>query len=502
MNFKDHLKLSTLAPLVLVLIGAGVLIFSFFGRGPKTSRYRGLASEGQYFRVLSDFTCAGRRKVQSSITVDSSGFKTKTTNPLDCSEVESYLAPEDVLEVAYDGAHIGFGDALYEKMTGEPNLMETLPPGAELWCRPQSEQAPPMDIYAVQTLEGANLLFQRAEKAADGVLRVSPPVVKAVSRKLFGGRLSYETDRTSLEAQLTSNAGQGKISGQLKAQLPDQFVDLNLICRTSLKHGFLCPIGYVEVPPLKNYLAQSVCISRVEVNSVAQRAQALSTCRAFGRGFDLARTEEWTAALKAVNHTGWNSGGAQEWTKDGKIEGNPNLGFRCVFHPQPEIGESILPMAYEPAGGQTDEVPLEVGLRFKISARSLAKAVRFFRTTADPSGYTVHLWNEKGEALATATSAGTANGASTGAGWQTVPLSEPVVLEAGRTYTVSYYAATGRVPFEPEGLKVDVTRGLSLTGLANGGVSISNGGFPSQASQNNYAVDLLIETVPSTPGSE
>ena len=70
-------------------------------------------------------------------------------------------------------------------------------------------------------------------------------------------------------------------------------------------------------------------------------------------------------------------------------------------------------------------------------------------------------------------------------------FAEPVVLEPGKIYVASYYAASGRVVVEPEGLKFDVSRGLSLTGLANGGVLISNGGFPSQQSANNYGVDVI-----------
>lgn len=497
MNLKIEIKPSTLIPVLLLLCGIGFAVFAFFNRAPKTTRYRGLALAGQYYRILPDFTCAGKRKVQSSITLSEEGFATKTTNPFDCTEVETFLAPEDVVDVAYDREHLGYGEGIYEKMPSEPNLMETLPKVSELWCRPQSEQAPPLDIYALSTLDSAELKIQRAEKLGDGTFRVAPSVVKSVTRKLLAGRLSYETEGIQLEAQLTSNAGHGKISGHFKGQLESelggssqQFIDANLVCRTSLRHGFLCPIGYVQVPPLKNYLAKDICISRVEFNKAQQRAQAMTACQKLGKGFDLVREEEWAAASKAVNHVGWNSGGAREWTKDGPAS-DPSLGqgemnFRCAFHPQPEGDETIFPLAYDPRGAESEPQPVEVGIRFKTATQSLARAIRFYRASVDAAGYTIHLWNEKGEVLATAT--GTGNGSP---GWQRVDFAEPVVLEPGKIYVASYYAASGRVVVEPEGLKFDVSRGLSLTGLANGGVLISNGGFPSQQSANNYGVDVI-----------
>jgi len=73
------------------------------------------------------------------------------------------------------------------------------------------------------------------------------------------------------------------------------------------------------------------------------------------------------------------------------------------------------------------------GSQFRVDAASVEiTAVQVFKHSGEPvAEHTVKLWDAGGTVLATAT-------ASLSTGWNEVPLSSPVALTNGSTYTVSY----------------------------------------------------------------
>src|SRR6266511_1525300 len=85
-----------------------------------------------------------------------------------------------------------------------------------------------------------------------------------------------------------------------------------------------------------------------------------------------------------------------------------------------------------------DGAAVELGLRFSSSAAGSVAALRFLKASGDTAVHTLSLWTSTGALLARATTSG-----ETDAGWQQVRLAEPVPIEPGQTYVVSYHSETG-----------------------------------------------------------
>jgi hypothetical protein len=78
-------------------------------------------------------------------------------------------------------------------------------------------------------------------------------------------------------------------------------------------------------------------------------------------------------------------------------------------------------------------------------------------------------------------------------GWQTLLFAEPVAIQPGVTYTVSYHTNVGYYSLTVGGFAEPVTRG-PLTVAAEGAVYRYGGGgeAPTTASTSNYWVDVVF----------
>ena len=86
----------------------------------------------------------------------------------------------------------------------------------------------------------------------------------------------------------------------------------------------------------------------------------------------------------------------------------------------------------------SDATGVEVGTRFTARADGVATGMRFWKNPDADGPHVGTLWTAQGERLARASFT-----QETGSGWQTAVFGGEVVLHAGQTYVVSYYAASG-----------------------------------------------------------
>ncbi len=149
-----------------------------------------------------------------------------------------------------------------------------------------------------------------------------------------------------------------------------------------------------------------------------------------------------------------------------------------------------------------DPNAVELGMKFSSDITGNVRGVRFFKAAANTGTHLGSLWTAGGELLAQATFAN-----ETATGWQTALFDEPVDIDAGTTYVVSYYAPHGHFSWTQSGFAGTGISHPPLRGVANG-VS-ANGvyaygetsSFPTEPAFNasNYYVDLLFDS-PLPPG--
>ncbi|MGI8693480.1 MAG: DUF4082 domain-containing protein [Geodermatophilaceae bacterium] len=154
-----------------------------------------------------------------------------------------------------------------------------------------------------------------------------------------------------------------------------------------------------------------------------------------------------------------------------------------------------------PDAGDTGTV--ELGMRFTPSVDATVTAVRFYKAAANTGTHTGSVWSPTGQLLGTGTF-----GAESAAGWQTLTLPTPVLVQAGVGYVVSYLTTSGHYSgdagyFATTGAgKPPVTAPASAEGAGNG-LYRYGGGFPtSTINSTNYWVDVVVTTagpVDSTP---
>jgi hypothetical protein len=135
-----------------------------------------------------------------------------------------------------------------------------------------------------------------------------------------------------------------------------------------------------------------------------------------------------------------------------------------------------------------DPTAVEVGMKFTTDVTGLVTGVRFYKGSLNTGTHTGSLWSSTGQQLATATFQG-----ETCAGWQTVTFSQPVRINPGTTYlvsystTVGYYAVTNN-QFASVGINKAPFRVPT-----SGGAYRYGGGFPNSASKHNYWVDVMFQ---------
>lgn len=146
---------------------------------------------------------------------------------------------------------------------------------------------------------------------------------------------------------------------------------------------------------------------------------------------------------------------------------------------------SLYTSANSPSATSATTTPTTVGVQFRSSRAGKVTAVRYYASSVN-TGRTVKLWAPDGSLLGTATTTQTATG------WRTATFSTPVAVEAGTTYTASYYAPVGRWSTTTGSYTSAFTNG-PLTVPASGGVSGTGDVRPTTTSSTNYWVDVLVQ---------
>jgi len=134
--------------------------------------------------------------------------------------------------------------------------------------------------------------------------------------------------------------------------------------------------------------------------------------------------------------------------------------------------------------------PVELGLRFTTSQAGSITALRFLKGTGDTSPHTLTLWSASGAVLARATTTG-----ETDSGWQEVLLANPVPVEPGVTYVVSYHTDSGRFTAARDFFTGTsyVSGPLTAPGTNNGVYTYgSTPVFPTSSNGSSYFADVVF----------
>ena len=152
--------------------------------------------------------------------------------------------------------------------------------------------------------------------------------------------------------------------------------------------------------------------------------------------------------------------------------------------------------SHTPIIESAEDLPVELGMKFKSSIDGYIKGVRFLSPYNAEGVYTGRLWSSSGVLLASAVFRNVSPGS-----WQEVLFQNPVFIKADSVYIASYHTAAGRYASTEGGLQQAVTSG-NLTALGNdvaGGNGVyrygATGGFPDFTYiASNYWVDVVFAT--------
>jgi Domain of unknown function (DUF4082) len=137
----------------------------------------------------------------------------------------------------------------------------------------------------------------------------------------------------------------------------------------------------------------------------------------------------------------------------------------------------------------TDNVPYELGLKFRSAKGGQISAIRFWKASSETGSHIGKIWSATGTLLASATFVN-----ETASGWQEQVLETPISIQANTTYVVSvnanaYYAITY------DQLASSIVNGdLSSVADGNNGVYNTNpNSFPTSSYRNsNYYRDITF----------
>lgn len=138
----------------------------------------------------------------------------------------------------------------------------------------------------------------------------------------------------------------------------------------------------------------------------------------------------------------------------------------------------------------SDPNGVELGMKFMVDEDGSIEGLRYYEGRVNGTEHTGRLWTSSGDLVADVTFA-----AAQTTGWQTAALSNPVAVEAGESYIVSYYVPGGDgyavtpngfdSPSDVGPLSTEPDAGLFAYG--------ESGAFPDQSyNANNYWVDVLF----------
>lgn len=142
-----------------------------------------------------------------------------------------------------------------------------------------------------------------------------------------------------------------------------------------------------------------------------------------------------------------------------------------------------------------DLASIELGVAFTPAEDGRITGVRFFKGQGNGGTHTGSLWTAAGQRLATVQFA---NESVTG--WQTALFSQPVQVDPGTTYVVSYLAPQGNYSYTTNFFSAPWLRGPLAAPVAGNGRFRYGGGFPTGTwNATNYFVDVVFQRTPPTP---
>lgn len=146
---------------------------------------------------------------------------------------------------------------------------------------------------------------------------------------------------------------------------------------------------------------------------------------------------------------------------------------------------------------QTVDVPdpdaVTLGVRFSAARAGKVTGAQFYKGPSGSGPYTAWLWGPDGQVLAQGQVT-----APVTQGWQEVPFTAPVELQAGATYTIGYRAPSGRYSVTNSALATPMTVG-DLSTPANAGVFTYGSGRPTTTTSTSYLVDVVYDPTPAGP---
>jgi hypothetical protein len=148
-----------------------------------------------------------------------------------------------------------------------------------------------------------------------------------------------------------------------------------------------------------------------------------------------------------------------------------------------------------PLGDAFADQPIEVGMKFRSVEDGWITSLRFYKQPNNTGQHIGRLWTADGTKLAEVTFSN-----ETASGWQQELLPEPIQITSNTTYITSYFSASGKFAYSPNGFSTAVTR-PPLTAPADSAVGGNgvyrygpNGGFPDTTfGATNYWVDAAFE---------
>jgi hypothetical protein len=151
------------------------------------------------------------------------------------------------------------------------------------------------------------------------------------------------------------------------------------------------------------------------------------------------------------------------------------------------------------AADSGDPSAVSVGVKVVPSTSGYISAIRFYKAGTNTGTHTGSIWSASGTRLATVTFTN-----ETSSGWQQATLSQPVVVTAGTTYVISYYAPNGHYSATAHYFDNDYVNGpLTVPGGGLDGVyQYGSDSFPTDTFGNaNYWVDAVFQTGTPPDGS-
>jgi hypothetical protein len=188
-------------------------------------------------------------------------------------------------------------------------------------------------------------------------------------------------------------------------------------------------------------------------------------------------------------------------------EGDPDYPYVPYQYPHPLVsGEIPIPPEPEPEPQppefvtklfspepqvmmQDDSKSVELSTQFSSSVNGKVIAIRFYKGGIDNSGpHSGSLWNADGVRLANVLFDNETEG-----GWQEASLPEPVQIEAGKTYTVSYHAPNGHYSLTQDFYTVPFVNG-PLTAFKAAYLYGNDSAYPTTIVMRSYFVDVVFQT--------